>query len=132
MKNVVIAASIGALVFGGMALVSAEKVSPSKPEKGMIVGHAIEMSTYAMKGLGGETILEAMKVRCEQGFPVGILEEETGEVWVATFRDPAPASHLETANDHLMELMGKKVAVQGMKYRAKGVNVIRMSLVSEY
>lgn len=123
--------SVAALVFGGMALVSAETAG-AKPEKGIIVGDVIEISTYAMKGHGTDDISEASKYRAEEGFPVGILEEETGEVWIATYRSSAPASHLETANDHVMDLMGKKVAVQGLKYRAKGVSVVRMSLISEY
>jgi len=76
--------------------------------------------------------VEAHRARIEEGFPVGIIEEETGEVWIAVFRDPAPASHLDTANEHLLPYAGKKTVVQGLKYRADGVNVVRVGVASEY
>ena len=53
-------------------------------------------------------------------------------MWVCVYRNNAPASHLELANKHVTEYIGKKVTVQGLKYKAKGVNVIRMSVISEY
>jgi hypothetical protein len=73
-----------------------------------------------------------MTSRCEQGFPVGILDEASGEVWIAIFRNNAPASALETGNKMLQPFMGKKVVVQGLKYKAKGVNLMRVAVISEY
>ena len=96
-----------------------------------MVGNAIEITTYAMKGLGEEHAAGGRQ-RAEHGFPVGILEEETGEIWVCVYRNTAPASHLETANKVMAPFIGQKVVVQGLKYRAKGVNVIRVSVISEY
>jgi hypothetical protein len=118
---------VGLLAAG--ALVAADVAA--KPEKGVIVGTAVELSTYAMQGLGAGST-EAMLARCEQGFPVGILEEETGTIWVCVYRSNAPASGMETANETMQEFMGKKVAAQGLKYAAKGVNVLRLSVISEY
>ncbi|PCJ56349.1 MAG: hypothetical protein COA73_12345 [Candidatus Hydrogenedentota bacterium] len=129
MKKVVIAASFIALFAVSAAMMAVQ--AQAKPAKGMVVGDVIELSTYAIKG-HGEGSAETYKTRAEQGFPVGILEDETGEIWICVFRSPAPASHLETANKHLLEYMGKKVAVQGLKYKADGVNVIRFSVISEY
>lgn len=122
------------LTFGAVAMVltAVSYVSAqAKPQKGVLVGTVVEISSYAMKGLGEDTI-EGHKSRAEHGFPVGLIEDETGVLWVCTFRSSAPASHLETANKHLAEYMGQKVAMQGQLYRAKGANVIRMSVVSEY
>jgi hypothetical protein len=103
----------------------------AKPQKGVVVGTAIEISTYAMQGTGEESV-EAMLARCEQGFPVGIVEEESGKVWVCFYRDNAPASGVEPANRAMQDFMGKKVAAQGLKYEAQGVNVLRLSVISEY
>lgn len=122
------ACAVAALSAG--AWVFAQDAAP-KGEKGIIVGDVIELGTYAMQGNTPE-LVAAHKARIEEGFPVGILEEETGEVWVAVYRNNAPASHLELANKFLAEYVGKKATVQGLKYKAKGVNVIRVSVISEY
>lgn len=117
------------VTLGAVAYVSAEAVNT--PDKGIVVGTAIEISTYATQGVS-EKDVAAMVSRCEQGFPVGILDEASGEVWVVIFRNNAPASALETGNKHLQQYMGKKVSAQGLKYKAKGVNVMRVAVISEY
>ncbi len=114
---------------GTVAYVAAD--AAVAPEKGIVVGTAIEISTYATQGMT-EKDIPAMVARCEQGFPVGILDESSGEVWVCIFRSSAPASGLETGNKRLQEYMGKKISAQGLKYKTKGVNVLRMAVVSEY
>jgi hypothetical protein len=130
MKKALIAILL-TLGLGSVTYVAAEALSPNAPEKGVVVGTAIEISTYATQGMT-EKDIPAMVSRCEQGFPVGIIEEDTGEVWVVIYRPSAPASPLETGNRMLQPLMGKKVSAQGLKYRAQGVNVMRLSVVSEY
>lgn len=117
------------MALSAMAYVSAQEAA--KPEKGVMVGDAIEITTYAMKGHSEEHFPGA-KHRAEAGFPVGILEDETGVIWVCAYRNTAPASHLETANKVMAPFIGQKVVVQGLKYRANGVNVIRVSVISEY
>ena len=129
MKKWLVIAVVAVTVFSAMAVGYAE--GGAKPEKGIIVGNVIEITTYAMKGLGEDTV-EGAKHRAETGFPVGILEDGTGIVWIATYRHTAPASHLETANELLAEYVGMKVAAQGLKYTQKGANVVRLSVVSEY
>jgi hypothetical protein len=115
-------------VLSSMAFVSAD----SKGEKGFVIGTVIEATTYAIKGLDDPGYADAAKNRTGQGFPVGILEEETGDFYICVFRNSAPASGLQTGNAKLEEYMGMKAVVQGIKYKAKGVNVIRFSNVSEY
>ncbi len=129
MNKWLIIGGVALTVFAAMAFVSAQEAA--KPEKGVLVGDAIEITTFAMKGHAEEHFPGA-KQRAEKGFPVGILEEETGEIWVCAFRNSAPASHLETANKVVGPFIGQKVVVQGLKYRTKGVNVIRVSVISEY
>ena len=129
MNKWLIVGGMAVTVFAAMAYGFAQEAP--KPEKGVIVGDAIEITTYAMKGHTEEHFPGA-KHRAEEGFPVGILEDETGEIWVCAYRNTAPASHLETANKIFAPYVGQKVVVQGLKYRAKGVNVIRVSVISEY
>ena len=100
-------------------------------EKGIVVGTAVELSTYAMKGLG-EGSIEEMQSRAAQGFPVGIIEEGSGDLWVCVYKNSAPASGLETANEKMSELLGQQVAVQGMKFKSSGVNLVRFSIIAEY
>jgi len=115
----------------GMTWYNAAEAQAKKGQKGFIVGTVIDLATYGMKGQI-EEVAAAHKTRIEQGFPVGILEDETGEIWVCVFRNSAPASHLETGNHKLEEFAAKKVVCQGLKYESKNLNVIRFSTVSEY
>ena len=69
-------------------------------------------------------------LEAETGRPIGILTEE-GDVYIAIYRKPAPASALETANAVLGELMGKQVVVRGRVFDAAGVKVIEISIASE-
>lgn len=101
-------------------------------EKGVIVGEVIDLVNYAMHGRMGEEHIEECNYRAENGFPIGVLEEETGKVYVAVFRLPVPAAGLQTANKTLTPFMGKKVAVQGLKFHAPGLNMIRVSAIGEY
>lgn len=115
--------------FTAVAYVSAG--TAPKAEKGVLIGQVVDITTYATKGLGEENV-EAFKNRAELGFPVGIVEEETGRVYICVYRNPAPASGLEMANKVLAPYMGMKVAAQGLKYHAEGVNLLRLSIISEY
>ena len=121
---------VAILAASGFAFVSAQ--AAPKPQKGVIVGEAISIAHYAMKGTRGEESVEPGKYHAENGFPVGILEEETGDIYICIYRDNAPASHLETANETFQPLMGQKVVAQGLIYRAKGINLMRVSVMSEY
>ena len=103
-----------------------------KGKKGMIVGEAVELSTYAMLDESIETYLESQKNRAKLGFPVAIIEEGSGDVYVCVYRNSAPASSMTPANDILGPLLGQKVAAQGLIYKRGSVNVIRLSIVSEY
>ena len=65
---------MGAMILGVALTLNLMRVDAvTKGEKGLVVGHAIEISTYAMKGFGEDFIGE-MQNRAKQGFPVGIIE----------------------------------------------------------
>jgi hypothetical protein len=115
----------------GFAVTYAAASARPAPSSGIVVGHAVELSTYTMKGLDAEHI-ETMKFRSSNGFPVGIIEEDTGKLYVCVYRNPAPASGLETANEKLAPFLGQKVAAQGLVYSEKDVKLLRLSIVTEY
>ena len=99
-------------------------------QRDTIVGEVIDVAGYAMRDARGPEEADAGQYHADNGFPVGILEED-GTVWIAVYRNPAPASGLETANQLLSPLMGKEVVVQGKKYSKAGVNLIEIAIVGE-
>jgi hypothetical protein len=125
MKKSLLALAAVLVVAATMVQVNAQ----SKPEKGVIVGTLVELTSYAMLE---EENLDAAKERAKEGFPIGIIEEETNTLWLLAFRSSAPASHLEVANEHVDGLIGKQVVIQGLKYNKNGINVVRFSTISEY
>lgn len=129
-KKILLASVVTAIAF--TAVLYAATLTASQAEKGMIIGEVIDITGYAMFGRLGEENREAGLYRAEHGFPIGVLEEETGTVWNAVYRLPVPAAGLQTANKILSPFMGQKVVVQGSLFRAKGVSLVRVSLVSEY
>ncbi len=124
-KALVFTGAVAVLLVSMTFVVSGES---AQPEKGILIGTAIELSTYAMQGNNAES----MVFRAENGFPVGLIEEETGELFICVFRNPAPASSMETANKRMTPLMGKKVVLQGLVYRSDSFNLIRIGTLSEY
>lgn len=101
------------------------------PDRSTIMGEVIDVVSYATKGLHGEEAIEEGQYRASNGFPVAILEAETGVVYIAVYRNPAPAAVVQLANKLLTELMGKPVVVQGRVYKQKGVNLVEIAVISE-
>lgn len=131
MKNKWMVAVSGlAVALCAIAYVSAS--AEPKPVNGTIIGVVIDIADYAMFGRLGEEHADSGKYRAEHGFPIGILEEETGTVWIAVYRLPVPAAGLQTANSTLAPLMGQQIVAQGLLYRAPGVSLIRVALAREY
>jgi hypothetical protein len=128
-KLIIMAATIVAIL--SASVMNAGVDAGTNGEKGLVVGHAVEIATYVMKGLSEDTIGE-MQNRASQGFPVGIIEEETNELWICVYRSNAPASGIVPGNEKMNEHLGLKVVAQGVKYTANGVNVIRFGTISEY
>lgn len=131
MKKWTAAALMAMVIIGSTAGVLAA-IKPTKPEKGVIVGEVIELSTFAMKGHGSKEIIAGAKNRVGQGFPVAILEDKTGDIFVAVYKNNAPASAMVMANKILEPYVGQKVVATGQIYRAKGMNLMQIRFVSEY
>ena len=134
MKKWSLGLGVLALSCGFLFLVSMQERAGADvtPEKGMIIGEVVELTAYAMIGSDSEDYLKTAMSRAEHGFPVAVIEEDTGKLWIPAYRHSAPASHLELANKHLVDLIGKKAVFQGLKYEYNGINVIRFSVASEY
>jgi len=113
-----------------LALVAGAAVVGAAGQKTTITGEVIDLVGFVQKGARGEEHADAGRYHAENGFPVGILTEE-GEIYVAVYRNPAPASGLETANGELAPLMGKQVVVQGAVAEAAGIKIIEIALVGE-
>jgi hypothetical protein len=95
-----------------------------------LTGEIIDLTTFAMKADAAERDAEAMGYRVEGGFPVGLLTDD-GEVYIAVYRNPAPAAGLETANKILRPLVGKQVVCQGRVFENGPVKVVEIAIVSE-
>lgn len=120
-----------AVAFAMIVVVVTYSQAQTTPEKATIMGEVIDVAGYAMKGARGEESAAAGTYRAEGGFPVGILENDTGTVFIAVYRNPAPASSLEPANAVLAPLMGKEVVARGRVFRTQGVTVIEIALAAE-
>ena len=118
------------LVLGATVYVAAQG-QPGKLRKGMVLGEVVDIFGYISRGAMGERYAEAGKFRAEKGFPVGILEDETGKLFIAVYKNPAPASGVETANKKLAELVGKKAIAQGQIWEKDGLQAIQIRVVSE-
>ena len=132
-KKLVVLNAVALVLIGAMSyVVSANALKTPEGKDGLIVGEVIDLVSYGMYGRVGEQHREAGLYRADGGFPIGILEDETGKVFVAVYRLPVPAAGMQTANGILSPYMGQKVAVQGLIFRAPELNIIRISLVNEY
>ena len=136
MKNFALGIVLTVVVLGTISYVGAAvdvgNEGPNPSEELVIVGDVIELANYAMYGRVGAEHADAMKYRAEHGFPVGIIDDESGDVFIAIYRLPVPAAGMQTANAILQPFLGQKVVCQGRVWRAKGLNLIRISVVSEY
>lgn len=132
MRKALLAALVASVAVLPIADAAKKSKANAEPERGMVIGEVVDVVSFAMRGSLGEKFAEAGRSRASQGFPIGVLEEESGRVWICAYKNPAPASSLETANEILRPYMGMKVVVQGMKYRKNGVRLIQIAVVGEY
>lgn len=115
-----------------LVLTATYLVTASPKRKQMVVGEVIDVIDYGRKGWHGLDHADSGKFHIEKGFPAGILEESSGIVYIACYKNPAPASGLETANKMLLSLVGKKVTAQGRVFKRDGLHVIELAIIGEY
>jgi hypothetical protein len=126
MRSTLIVLVLAASVAGATLLAAG-----GQPTRQTITGEVIDIAAFAMKEAHGEQSAEAARFRAEQGFPLGILDPASGDVYLAVYRNPAPASKLEPGNGVLLSLVGKEVVAQGRVFTNRGAKVIEIAVVSE-
>ena len=122
--------SLTLISIAALALLGSLQLGAVDPASQTIMGEVIDVAGYAMRDAQGEEGRGAGRFRAEQGFPIGILTAE-GEVFIAVYKNPAPASALEPANEALIDLMGQQVVARGRVYRARGASVIEIAIAGE-
>ena len=125
MKRVIIPVAVVALA---AALIAGAAVAAGSDgvEKKLISGEVVCLTAYMMKDLHGEEGHDAGVFQVEKlGLPLAIVEEKTGDVYVAVWKGP------RSAKDKLLPLMSMKVNAQGPVYERGGVKLIEIQVVAE-
>ncbi|MDX1384780.1 MAG: hypothetical protein R3190_14100 [Thermoanaerobaculia bacterium] len=111
----------------GVALVATTTaaVDPAG-ETRLVSGEVVSLAAYLIRDLHGEDGRDAGVFQVEKlGLPLAIVEDDTGDVYVAVWKGP------RSAQDRLLPLMGVKVNAQGPVYERGGVRLIEIQVVAE-
>jgi hypothetical protein len=120
--SVTLAAIVAALCVLSFALQAAD----SPPATKLVSGEVVSLYGYLAKGLRGAENRDAGVFQIEsRGLPVAILEDGTGELWVAVYKGPTSAA------SKLAPFVGAKVNAQGPAWTQGGVNLIEIQVVAE-
>ena len=113
---------LGLFLVGGLSY--AAEVAKNG-EKKLISGEVVSVWNYLARDQHGEE-QRGFSVRlAEKGLPIGILDDESGEIYIAVVDGPVSAVR------KLVPFMGMKVNAQGPVYRKAGVNLIEIQVVAE-
>lgn len=125
MHRKLVSLSLFLLVAASAALLGAAD-PPQQGAVRLVSGEVISVAAYLTKGLHGEENREAGIFQVEtRGLPVGILDEESGEIYVAMLKGS------QSAATKLAPLMGKVVNAQGPVYSHGGLHLIEIQIVAE-
>ena len=114
-----------ALVIGLMAL-AAGLGAADAPAKRLVSGEVVSLYAYLGQGLRGPDHRDVGVFQVEKrGLPIAIVEDGTGQVYVAVGKGPVSAAA------KLVPLMGAEVNVQGPVFEKGGVKIIEIEVVSE-
>jgi hypothetical protein len=96
------------------------------PAKRMVSGEVVSLYAYLARGAHGVQEREAGVFQVEKrGLPIAIVEDGTGDIYVAVAKGPA------SAVAKLAPMMGMEVNVQGPVWEKKGLKLIEIEVVSE-
>ena len=90
-----------------------------------IQGHIIGIVCYTRHASIGEKHLKCATVCAETGIPMGLLEQETGEIFMIF-----PPGH-KNPNEKVMAFLEKDVTVKGTVHRKGGLKGITISEITE-
>lgn len=113
---------LGVFLIGGLSF-AAERAKNG--EKKLISGEVISVWNYLVRDQHGEEHRGSSVRLAEKGLPIGILDDESGEIYVAVVAGPG------SAVQKLVPYMGMKVNAQGPVYHKAGVTLIEIQVVAE-
>jgi hypothetical protein len=94
-------------------------------ETKLISGEVVSVWNYLVRDQHGEEYRGSGVRLAEKGLPIGILDDESGEIYIAVVHGPGSAVR------KLVPYMGMKVNAQGPVYHKAGVNLIEIQVVAE-
>lgn len=110
-------------IAGGYAHAQTKK---DAPQSKLISGEVISLCGYLVRDQHGEEGRDAGIFLTEtKGLPIAILEEETGEIYIAVWKG------FQSATPKLAPYMGMKVNAKGFVYSKAGTHLIELQIVSE-
>jgi hypothetical protein len=109
-----------------LALTLGLGAADSVPAKRLVSGEVVSLYAYLAQGLRGVENRDAGVFQIQQrGLPVAIVEDSTGDIYVAVYKGPTSAAA------KLAPLMGAKVNAQGPVYEKNGLKVLEIQIVAE-
>ena len=119
--------ALGVVVFSVFLIagVSLAARDAKNGEKKLISGEVVSVWNYLARDQHGEE-QRGFSVRlAEKGLPIGILDDESGEIFIAVVDGPGSAVR------KLVPFMGMRVNAQGPVYHKAGVHLIEIQVVAE-
>jgi hypothetical protein len=118
--------SAAAIVVALLALTLSLGAADSGPSKRLVSGEVVSLYSYLAQGLHGAENRDAGVFQVEQrGLPVAIVEDGTGDIYVAVYKGPTSAAA------KLAPLMGLKINAQGPVFEKGGLKLIEIQVVAE-
>ena len=114
-----------ALVLGALAITLALGAADNTAKR-LVSGEVVSLYAYLAKGLRGPDHRDAALFQVEtRGLPIAIVEDGTGDVYIAVYKGPA------SAVSKLAPFMGHEVNVQGPVWERGGLKLIEVEVVAE-
>ena len=114
-----------ALVLGALAITLALGATDTAPKR-LVSGEVVSLYAYLAQGLRGPEHRDAGLFQVEtRGLPIAIVEDGTGDVYIAVYRGPT------SAVSKLAPYMGLGVNAQGPVWEKGGLKLIEVEVVSE-
>jgi hypothetical protein len=118
--------SAAAIAVALLALTLGLGAADSAPAKRLVSGEVVSLYAYVAQGLRGAENRDAGVFQVEKrGLPIAIVEDGTGEIFVAVYKGPTSAAA------KLAPFMGLEVNAQGPVFEKGGLKLIEIQVVAE-
>lgn len=117
--------STAALVLGALVITLALGATDSQPKR-LISGEVVSLFAFLAQGLRGADHRDAALFQVEtRGLPIAIVEDGTGDIYVAVYKGPT------SAVSKLAPYVGLGVNAQGPVWEKGGLKLIEVEVVAE-